>query len=59
MVIMNADATPGVTVATSAGARTELLVPVAVALILGGLFFAGLAAILLVGALRQSGDLRC
>ncbi len=56
VVIMNADATGGVTVDASAGARTELLVPVAVALLVGGLLFAALAAILLVVAVRRPVD---
>lgn len=56
VVIMNADATAGVTVEASAGARTELLLPVAVALLLGGLALATLAAVLLVLSVRRPTD---
>jgi len=53
VVIMNADASRGVTVAASAGARTELVVPISVFMLLGGLVLAGLAAVMLVIAVRQ------
>jgi hypothetical protein len=53
MVIMNADASPGVIVDAAAGARTELVVPVSLFLLLAGLVFAGLAAVMLVIAVRR------
>lgn len=56
VVVMNADATAGVNVEVSAGARTELLVPVSLALLFGGLVLAAVAAILLVVAVRRPGD---
>jgi hypothetical protein len=55
VVIMNADMTPGVEVEASAGAKTELLVPIAFGLLIGGLVFAAVAAVMLVIALRQPG----
>jgi hypothetical protein len=56
VVIMNADASPGVTVEASAGALTELVVPVSVFLLLGGLVLAGLAAVMLVIAVRRPAE---
>ena len=56
MVIMNADASPAVTVDASAGARTELVIPVSMFLLLGGLVLAGLAAIMLVVAVRRPAE---
>ena len=56
VVIMNADASPGVTVEASAGARTELVVPVSVFMLLGGLILAGLAAVMLVIAVRRPAE---
>ncbi|MFZ0014834.1 MAG: DUF4389 domain-containing protein, partial [Acidimicrobiia bacterium] len=56
VVIMNADATAGVTVDASAGARTELLVPVAIGLLVTGLVIAVAAAVLLVLAFRRSAE---
>jgi len=53
VVIMNADATQGVTAGVSAGARTELLIPVGFGLLLGGLLFAATAAALMLTAIRQ------
>ena len=53
VVIMNADATPGVNVDASAGAKTDLLVPVGTGLLVCGLIAAALASALLVLALRQ------
>lgn len=52
-VIMNSDASPGITVDAEAGAKTSLLIPTAVGLIVGGLVFGSLAAFLLVIATRQ------
>jgi hypothetical protein len=56
VVIMNADASPGVAVLTSAGVRTSLLVPIAGALLAGGLLMAAVAAVLLVLATRREGE---
>jgi hypothetical protein len=53
VVIMNADATPGVIVDASAGAKTDLLVPVGTGLLVCGLVAAALASALLALALRQ------
>jgi len=53
VVIMNSDASPGVTVEAAASARTDLLIPVAIGLSVGGLAFAAIAAVLLVLAIRQ------
>lgn len=53
VVIMNSDATPGVTVDASAGAKTDLLVPVGIGLLVSALIAGALAAALLVLALRQ------
>lgn len=53
MVIMNSDSSPGVVVEASAAARTELLIPIAVALLVAGVLFAAVAAVLLVLALRR------
>jgi hypothetical protein len=55
MVIMNADASPGLIVDAAAGARTELVVPVSLFLLLVGLVFAALAAFMLVVAVRRPG----
>lgn len=56
VVIMNADASPGVAVATSAGVRTSLLAPIAGVLVAGGLLMAAVAAVLLVLATRREGE---
>jgi hypothetical protein len=56
VVIMNADTSPGVTVDAAAGARTELMVPVSAFLLVGGLVFAAIAAVLLVVAVRRPGE---
>ena len=53
VVVMNRDAGAGVTAEIAAGAATELMVPVAVFLLLAGLVLGGLAAGLLVVAVRQ------
>ncbi|MFP3916007.1 MAG: DUF4389 domain-containing protein, partial [Actinomycetota bacterium] len=55
VVIMNSDATAGVTVEASGAARTELFLPVALGLLILGLVLAAMAAVLLVGALRRPG----
>jgi hypothetical protein len=56
VVVMNSDASAGVTVEASAGARTELLVPIAIGFLFGGLLLAALAALMLVVALRRPAD---
>ena len=53
VVIMNADSSPAVNVGVSAAAQTELLVPVAIGLLIGGLLAAAIAAVLLVLAVRR------
>lgn len=53
VIIMNADATPGVATEISAGARTQLLVPIAIGLLFVGLVFGALAATALVFAVRR------
>ena len=53
VVIMNADGAAGVSVEVSAGAKTTLLIPVALGLLAAGAVFGVLAAILLVVALRR------
>lgn len=53
VVIMKADGTQGLTVDASAGAKTELLVPVALGLLIFGLVVGVLAAVLLVVAVRR------
>jgi hypothetical protein len=52
-VIMNTDASAGVAVDAAAGAHTDLLIPVAVGLLIAGLFFGVVAAALLVIAVRS------
>jgi hypothetical protein len=52
VVIMITDASPGVIVEAAAGARTELVVPVSFFLLLGGVRFAEVAAVMLVVAVR-------
>jgi hypothetical protein len=56
VVIMNADASPGVSVEASASARTDLILPVSMMLLLGGLILAGLAAAMLVIAVRRPAE---
>lgn len=53
IVIMNSDASPGVSVEASAGAKTDLLVPIAVGMLAAGLFFGGAAAAMMVFGLRS------
>ncbi len=56
VVVMNADASSGLTVEATAGAQTELLVPVAAMLMAGGLILGTVAAILLIIAVRKGDD---
>jgi hypothetical protein len=51
-VIMNADGSQGVDITARAGARTDLLLPLSVAVLVGGLLLLGVAATLVVLALR-------
>jgi hypothetical protein len=55
VVVMNADATPGIAVETSAGARTDLLVPIALGLLAIGAILAVIALVLIVTGIRGSG----
>lgn len=52
VVIMNADAAPGIAVEASAGARTDLLVPIALGLLGIGAILAVIALILIVAGVR-------
>lgn len=54
-VIMNADASSGVSVEVNAGARVGILIPIAIGLIVGGVLFGAVAALLLVLAVRREG----
>jgi hypothetical protein len=54
-VIMNADASSGVAVDVSAGARVGILLPIAFGLIVFGVLCGALAAVLLVLAVRREG----
>jgi hypothetical protein len=56
IVIMNEDASPGVIVEASAGARTDLLVPVAMALLAVGVTLTIIALVLIVTGVRSSGE---
>ena len=56
VVIMNSDAGAGVEVEAAAGAHTELLIPVAIGMLVGGLFFGVVAAVVLVFAIRRDGQ---
>ncbi len=53
VVVMNADASPGVLVTAEAGAQVEGFLAIAIAVLLFGLLLAGLAALLLVLATRS------
>ncbi|MFH1331105.1 MAG: DUF4389 domain-containing protein [Actinomycetota bacterium] len=53
VVVMNATADPGVTVVFEAGARSSLLLPVGLGLLIGGLVIGALAALLIVWAVRK------
>jgi hypothetical protein len=57
VVVMNADASPGVSVALDAGLRADVVVPIAVALLVGGLVLIALSVpLLVVGASSAAGD---
>ena len=53
VVVMNATAAPGVTVDFEAGARSSLLLPVGLGLLIGGLVIGALAALLIVWSVRK------
>lgn len=53
VVIMNSDASAGVSVRTSAGARTELVALIAIGLLVGGLLIGGAAAVMMVLGFRS------
>jgi hypothetical protein len=54
-VVMHADATPGVAIAAEAGARTDLLLPVGLALFIVGLVVLGGAAAMIVASVQSPG----
>lgn len=56
VVVMNADAGRGVLVEMSAAAKSDLLVPAATGILIGGLLLALLAAFLLVQAFRRPAE---
>jgi hypothetical protein len=53
VVVMNATATPGVAVDFEAGARSSVLLPVGLGLLIGGLVIGALAALLIAWAVRK------
>lgn len=55
IVIMNADGSQGLAVEASAAARTDLLVPVAIGLLVIGAVLVIVALVLIVAAIRRSG----
>lgn len=56
LVIMNADASPGVTIDAVAGADTDLLVPIALGLLGTGLIMLIVSIVLIVAGVRRSGE---
>jgi hypothetical protein len=50
VVVMNADASPGVAVGATAGANTDLLLPIGLGLLVAALLFLGAGTALIVGA---------
>lgn len=56
VVVMNADASSGVTVDASAGAETDLLIWVAIGLLAGGLILGVIAIAVIVAAVVSSGE---
>lgn len=56
VVVMNADASTGVTVDASAGAQTDLLIWVAIGLLAGGLILGVIAVAVIVAAVVSSGE---
>jgi hypothetical protein len=56
LVVMNADASPGVTIEAVAGADTDLLVPIALGLLGTGLIMLVVAIVLIVAGVRKTGE---
>jgi hypothetical protein len=56
VVVMNADASSSVTVEASAAAKTDLLIPVAAALIVGGVILGVIAVVLIVVGVSGRGE---
>jgi hypothetical protein len=56
LVVMNADASPGVTVDAAAGADTDLLVPIALGLLGTGLIMLIVSIVLIVAGVRKTGE---
>ena len=56
LVVMNADASPGVTIDAVAGADTDLLVPIALGLLGTGLIMLIVAIVLIVAGVRKTGE---
>lgn len=56
LVVMNADASSGVTVDAVAGAETDLLVPIALGLLGTGLILIVVAIVLIIAGVRKTGE---
>ncbi len=56
LVVMNADASPGVTIDAVAGADTDLLIPIALGLLGTGLIMLIVSIVLIIAGVRRSGD---
>jgi len=56
LVVMNADASPGVEVAATAGVRSAILLPIGIGLLVAGLLLSGAAAALLIAGAGTRDD---